>query len=410
MTGSVAFDIFVMKVSFMFSNEMYELGAHSSVIREIFEYAKKRAEVVGKENIFDFSIGNPSVPAPEIVNETIKKLVDTVPSTELHGYTSAVGDNSVREAIAGYLNKTYGTSFRKENFYMTVGAAASLTITLTALHEEGDEVIILAPFFPEYRVFAEKAGMKPVIVLSDEKTLLPDFAAIENAITEHTKAVIINSPNNPSGVVLDEECVKTLSALLEKKQKEFRKSIFIISDEPYRELVYGNVKVPFMTKYYGNTIVCYSFSKSLSLPGERIGYILVPDEAASSGELFKAVCGAGRALGYVCAPALFQFVIKECLGKTSDISVYEKNRDLLIKTAERLGFSCAKPDGAFYLFMKSPEKDAAAFCEKAKKYELLFVPSDSFGFPGYVRIAYCVSTEMIEKAIPAFEKLSKEYF
>ncbi len=394
----------------MFSKEMYELGAHSSVIREIFEYAKKRAEVVGKENIFDFSIGNPSVPAPEIVNETIKKLVDTVPSTELHGYTSAVGDNSVREAIAGYLNKTYGTSFRKENFYMTVGAAASLTITLTALHEEGDEVIILAPFFPEYRVFAEKAGMKPVIVLSDEKTLLPDFAAIENAITEHTKAVIINSPNNPSGVVLDEECVKTLSALLEKKQKEFGKPIFIISDEPYRELVYGNVKVPFMTKYYDNTIVCYSFSKSLSLPGERIGYILVPDEAASSGELFKAVCGAGRALGYVCAPALFQFVIKECLGKTSDISVYEKNRDLLIKTAERLGFSCAKPDGAFYLFMKSPEKDAAAFCEKAKKYELLFVPSDSFGFPGYVRIAYCVSTEMIEKAIPAFEKLSKEYF
>ena len=394
----------------MFSNEMYELGAHSSVIREIFEYAKKRAEVVGKENIFDFSIGNPSVPAPEIVNETIKKLVDTVPSTELHGYTSAVGDNSVREAIAEYLNKTYGTSFKKENFYMTVGAAASLTITLTALHEEGDEVIILAPFFPEYRVFVEKAGMKPRIVLSNEKTLLPDFDAIENAINEHTKAIIINSPNNPSGVVLDEECLKTLAALLQKKQKEFNKQIFIISDEPYRELVYGGVEVPFVTKYYDNTIVCYSFSKSLSLPGERIGYILVPDEAASSGELFKAVCGAGRALGYVCAPALFQFVIKECLGKTSDLSVYEENRDLLIKTAERLGFSCAKPDGAFYLFMKSPEKDAAAFCEKAKKYELLFVPSDSFGFPGYVRIAYCVSTEMIKKAVPAFEKLAKEYF
>ena len=394
----------------MFSNEMYELGAHSSVIREIFEYAKKRAEVVGKENIFDFSIGNPSVPAPEIVNETIKKLVDTVPSTELHGYTSAVGDNSVREAIAEYLNKTYGTSFKKENFYMTVGAAASLTITLTALHEEGDEVIILAPFFPEYRVFAEKAGMKVKVVLSNEKTLLPDFEAIENAINEHTKAIIINSPNNPSGVVLDEECLKTLAALLRKKQEEFKKPIFIISDEPYRELVYGGVEVPFVTKYYDNTIVCYSFSKSLSLPGERIGYILVPDEAASSGELFKAVCGAGRALGYVCAPALFQFVIKECLGKTSDLSVYEENRDLLIKTAERLGFSCAKPDGAFYLFMKSPEKDAAAFCEKAKKYELLFVPSDSFGFQGYVRIAYCVSTDMIKKAIPAFEKLAKEYF
>lgn len=389
---------------------MYELGAHSSVIREIFEYAKKRAQIVGKENIFDFSIGNPSVPAPEIVNETIKKLVNSVESTELHGYTSAVGDNSVREAIAEYLNKTYKTSFRKENFYMTAGAAASLTITMNALFEEGDEIVLIAPFFPEYRVFAEKAGMKVRVVLSDEKTLLPDFEALEKAIGEHTKAIVVNSPNNPSGVVLDEDCVKKLASLLEKKEEEFKKPIFLIADEPYRELVYGGVKAPYLTKYYKNTIVCYSFSKSLSLPGERIGYILVPDEAKNSAELFKAVCGAGRALGYVCAPALFQFVIKECLGKTADLSVYEKNRDLLVSTVERLGFSCAKPDGAFYLFMKSPEKDAAAFCERAKKYELLFVPSDSFGFPGYVRIAYCVSTEMIEKAIPAFEKLAKEYF
>lgn len=389
---------------------MYELGAHSSVIREIFEYAKKRAQIVGKENIFDFSIGNPSVPAPEIVNETIKKLVNSVESTELHGYTSAVGDNSVREAIAEYLNKTYKTSFRKENFYMTAGAAASLTITMNALFEEGDEIVLIAPFFPEYRVFAEKAGMKVRVVLSDEKTLLPDFEALEKAIGEHTKAIVVNSPNNPSGVVLDEDCVKKLASLLEKKEEEFKKPIFLIADEPYRELVYGGVKAPYLTKYYKNTIVCYSFSKSLSLPGERIGYILVPDEAENSAELFKAVCGAGRALGYVCAPALFQFVIKECLGKTADLSVYEKNRDLLVSTVERLGFSCAKPDGAFYLFMKSPEKDAAAFCERAKKYELLFVPSDSFGFPGYVRIAYCVSTEMIEKAIPAFEKLAKEYF
>ena len=410
MTGSAAFDIFVMKVSFMFSNEMYELGAHSSVIREIFEYAKKRAEVIGKENIFDFSIGNPSVPAPEIVSETIKKLVASVPAAQLHGYTSAVGDNSVREAIAEYLNKTYKTSFRKENFYMTAGAAASLTITLNALYEEGDELIVLAPFFPEYRVFAEKAGMKVRIVPSDEKTLLPDFAAIEGAINEHTKAIIVNSPNNPSGVVLSEDCIETLCALLEKKQNELKKDIFLISDEPYRELVYGGVKAPYLTKYYKNTIVCYSFSKSLSLPGERIGFILVPDEVSSSGEIFKAVCGAGRALGFVCAPALFQFVIKECLGKTADISVYETNRDLLVNTVTKLGFSCAKPDGAFYLFMKSPEKDASAFCERAKKYELLFVPSDSFGFPGYVRIAYCVSTEMIKRALPAFERLAKEYF
>lgn len=394
----------------MFSDEMYELGAHSSVIREIFEYAKKRAEVVGRENIFDFSIGNPSVPAPEIVNDTVKKLVDSVPSTELHGYTSAAGDNSVRQAVAEYLNRTYSTHFRKENFYMTAGAAASLTITLNALSEQGDELIVLAPYFPEYRVFAEKAGMKVRVVPSDEKTLLPDFAAIESAINERTKAIIVNSPNNPSGVVLDEGCIKTLCALLEKKQREFNKAIFLISDEPYRELVYGKVKVPYLTKYYNNTIVCYSFSKSLSLPGERIGFILVPDEAACSGDIFKAVCGAGRALGFVCAPALFQFVIKECLGKTADLSVYETNRDLLVNTVTRLGFTCAKPDGAFYLFMKSPEKDAAAFCERAKKYELLFVPSDSFGFPGYVRIAYCVSTEMIKRALPAFEKLAKEYF
>lgn len=398
------------KVMAVFSSDMYELGAHSSVIREIFEYAKKRAEVVGKENVFDFSLGNPSVSAPDMVNETIKQLVETVPSAELHGYTSAVGDNSVREAIARYLNETYGTSFRKENFYMTAGAAASLSITLTALCEEGDELIVIAPFFPEYKVFAEKAGMKVRVVPSDENTLLPNLDALERAVNERTKALILNSPNNPSGVVLGEDCVEKIAALLEKKQREFKKAIYLISDEPYRELVYGDVTVPYLTKYYANTIVCYSFSKSLSLPGERIGYILVPDEAEFSQEIFKAVCGAGRALGYVCAPALFQFVIKNCLGKTADLSVYKKNRDLLVSVVSRFGFSCAKPDGAFYLFVKSPEKDAAAFCERAKKHELLFVPSDSFGFPGYVRIAYCVSTEMIERSIPAFEKLAKEYF
>lgn len=394
----------------MISKEMYELGAHSSVIREIFEYAKKRAAVVGRENIFDFSLGNPNIPAPPVVDETIKKLIDTMPSCTLHGYTSAVGDDSVREAIAAFLNKTHKTSFRKENFYMTAGAAASLTITLHALAEKDDEVILIAPFFPEYRVFSEGAGMKARVVLSDEKTLLPDCDAIEKAINEHTKAIIVNSPNNPSGVVLSEEEVKKLCAVLEKKQKEFGKPIFLISDEPYRELVYGSATVPYITKYYKNTIVCYSFSKCLSLPGDRIGYILVPDEVEGSREIFTAVCGAGRRLGYVCAPSMYQFVVRECLGKTADLSAYEKNRDLLVGTVERLGFSCAKPDGAFYLFMKSPEEDAGAFCERAKKYELLFVPSDSFGFPGYVRIAYCVSAEMIERSIPAFEKLAKEYF
>lgn len=394
----------------MLSKEMYELGAHSSVIREIFEYAKKRAAVVGKENIYDFSLGNPNIPAPKIVDETIKKLIDTMPSSALHGYTSAVGDDGVRQAIADYLNKTHDTSFRKENFYMTAGAAASLTITLHALAEEGDEVILLAPFFPEYKVFAEGAGMKVNIVLSDENTLQPDYEAIEKAVNEHTKAIIVNSPNNPSGVVLNEDEIKKLASLLGKKEEEYGKPIFLIADEPYRELAYGGAEVPYITKYYRNTVVCYSFSKCLSLPGERIGYILVPDEAENSRELFTAVCGAGRMLGFVCAPSMYQFVIKECIGQTADLSAYEKNRDLLVATVTRLGFSCAKPDGAFYLFMKSPEPNAAAFCERAKKYELLFVPSDSFGFPGYVRIAYCVSHEMIEKSIPAFEKLAKEYF
>lgn len=393
----------------MFSKEMYELGAHSSVIREIFEYGKKRSAEIGKENVFDFSIGNPSVPAPDVVNESIKKLIDTMPSTELHGYTSAIGDANVRQSIADYLNKTHGTSFSANNFYMTAGAAASLTITFKALTNPGDEVILFAPFFPEYSVFSKAAGATPVIVKGDEETLQIDFEALEKAISEKTKAVVVNSPNNPSGVVLSEETILKLCAMLKEKQEKYGKPIFLISDEPYRELVYDDVKVPFLTKYYDNTIVCYSFSKSLSLPGDRIGYILVPDEVENSGLIYKAVCGAGRALGYVCAPSLFQFLVPYCLGKTSDISIYKKNRDVLLKEFEEDGFKVAKPDGAFYLFLKSPEENAASFCEKAKQHELLLVPSDSFGFPGYVRISYCVSPEMIERSLPAFKALAKEY-
>lgn len=393
----------------MFSKEMYELGAHSSVIREIFEYGKKRSAEIGKENVFDFSIGNPSVPAPDVVNDTIKKLIDTMPSTELHGYTSAVGDMNVRKEIANYLNSTYGTSFTFNNLYMTCGAAASLTITFKALANEGDEVIFFAPYFPEYKVFATVAGLKPCVVMCDSESLQIDLDAFENAINENTKAVVVNSPNNPSGVVLSESTVKSMCEILERKQKQYNKPIFLISDEPYRELVYGDVKVPYLTKYYKNTIVCYSFSKSLSLPGDRIGYILVPDEVENSAELYKAVCGAGRAMGYVCAPSLMQFLIPYCLGKTSDISIYKRNRDILVNAFDKFGFKVAKPDGAFYLFLKSPEKDASAFCEKAKKYELLLVPSDSFGFPGYVRISYCVSTEMIERSLSAFKALAEEY-
>lgn len=393
----------------MFSQRMYELGANSSVIREIFEYGKKRAAQIGKENVFDFSLGNPSVPAPAVVNETIKELLSDVPSTELHGYTSAVGDADVRKSIADYLNKSYGTAFNADNFYMTCGAAASLTITFKALCEAGDEVILFAPFFPEYKVFAETAGMTSVIVPCSSDTLQVDVDAFEKAITAKTKAVVVNSPNNPSGVVLSEETINKMCDILREKQREYGKSIFLISDEPYRELVYGDVTVPYLTKYYDNTIVCYSFSKSLSLPGERVGYILVPDEVQDSKMIYKAVCGAGRALGYVCAPSLFQMIIPKCIGQTADLSVYKSNRDTLVNTFEKLGFSVVKPDGAFYLFLKSPENDAQVFCEKAKKYEVLLVPSDSFGFPGYVRISYCVSPDMINRSLPAFERLAAEY-
>lgn len=393
----------------MVSNISYDLGAKSSVIREIFEYGKKRAAEIGRENVFDYSLGNPSVPAPECVNKAIRDLTLNMNSCELHGYTSAVGDNDTRQAIADDLNKRFGTSFSMKNFYMTAGAAASLCITFRALAEKNDEVIIFAPYFPEYKVFIEASNMKAVEVKCKADDLQIDLDAFEKAITKNTKAVVINSPNNPSGVVASEQTISGLCEILKRKQAEYKKDIFLISDEPYRELVYGDVKVPFLTKYYDNTIVCYSYSKSLSLPGDRIGYILVPDEIADFELVYKAVCGAGRALGYVCAPSLMQRVITRCVGKTSDVSIYKLNRDILVEAFTKYGFTVAKPDGAFYLFMKSPEEDATAFCEKAKKYDLLLVPSDSFGFPGFVRLSYCVSTEMIKKSLPAFEKLAKEY-
>lgn len=393
----------------MISEKMYELGAKSSVIREIFECGKKRKAEIGAENVFDYSLGNPSVPAPETVNEAIRELTLNMDSCALHGYTSAVGDNETRQAIADDLNKRFGTSFGMHNFYMTCGAAASLCITFRALAEKDDEIIIFAPYFPEYKVFISSQGATPVEVKCDADTLQIDLESFEKAITKNTKAVVVNSPNNPSGVVISEETVKGMCEILKRKQEEYGKPIFLISDEPYRELVYDGVTVPFLTKYYENTIVCYSYSKSLSLPGDRIGYILVPDEVADFELIYKSVCGAGRSLGYVCAPSMMQFVIRKCVGQTGDISVYKHNRDLLVNAFNEYGFKVAKPDGAFYLFMKSPEEDAAAFCEKAKKYELLLVPSDSFGFPGYVRLSYCVSTAMIEKSLPSFKALAEEY-
>lgn len=384
-------------------------GKTRSVIRELFEYGKKRKAEIGEENVFDFSLGNPSVPAPDEVREELINLITQTDPVQLHGYTSAQGDFSVRKAIAENLNSRFNTNISADLIYMTCGAAASLCITLNALLNKGDEVITFAPFFPEYAVFTANAGGVLKQVDCNPENFQPDIRKFKAALTKNTKAVIINSPNNPSGVVYGEEVIKEICSVLNERQKLTGNSIYIISDEPYRELTYGGIKVPFIMNYYKNSVVCYSFSKSLSLPGERIGYIAVNSAMAESVEVYAGVCGAGRALGYVCAPALFQQLVKRVLGKTSDISVYKANRDRLLSALTEYGFGVVKPDGAFYLFVKSPEEDAAAFAERAKKYELLIVPADSFGVKGYVRISYCVSPETIEKSLPAFKALAEEY-
>ena len=338
----------------MINKKMLALGTKRSVIREIFEYGNKRRAEIGAENVFDFSLGNPSIPAPQQVNEIMVKLLTQTDPVKIHGYTSAQGDPTVRLAIADSINKRFGIGATPDLIYMTCGAAASLTITLNAIINGGEQVIALAPFFPEYRVFAEKAGAEFVVSKCREDNFQIDFDNLENAITEKTKAIIVNSPNNPTGVVLSEETIKELSVLLNKKQKEYGKNIYIICDEPYRELAYG-VEVPYIPSYYDNTIVCYSYSKSLSLPGERIGYIFVSPKADSSNEIYAAVCGAGRALGFVCAPSLLQLTVKECVDLTSDVSVYKKNRDILYNALSEYGYTCVSPDGAFYLFVKSPD-------------------------------------------------------
>ncbi|HIX08002.1 MAG TPA: pyridoxal phosphate-dependent aminotransferase [Candidatus Borkfalkia faecipullorum] len=391
------------------NQRMYGLGSKRSVIREIFEFGRQRAQEVGAENVFDFSLGNPSVEPPRQVEEVLVQLIGESSPTALHGYTSAQGDLSVRRAISDYVQKTHSVPCDPDYIYMTCGAAASLVISLSALCEEGDEVITFAPYFTEYKVFAETAGAKLIALPSDPQTFQIDFSLLEQAIGSRTAVVLINSPNNPSGVVYNEDTVKKLADLLRKKSAQLGRTIYLVTDEPYRELVYGGVKVPYLTAYYKDTLVCYSYSKSLSLPGERIGYIFVNPQAEKAKEIYLAVCGAGRAHGYVCAPSLFQKMIARCQGITSDVSVYERNRDTLVGALRGYGFSCVQPDGAFYLFVRSPEPDANAFCERAKKYDLLFVPGDDFGCPGYVRIAYCVSPQMIERSLPAFAKLAAEY-
>ncbi len=392
------------------SKKMYELGSKRSAIRELFEYGKQQVAKVGAENVFDFSLGNPTVPSPAIVNETLKEIMDNNDSITVHGYTSAQGDVQTRKAIADYLNNTYGTHFTENNFYMTMGAAASLSLCFKALTtSENDEFITIAPYFPEYNVFVESSGAKLVVVSADTTNFQINFDELEQKINKNTKGVIINSPNNPSGAVYSKSTIEKLASLLERKSKEYNTQIFIISDEPYREIAYDGIEVPYVTKYYNNTLVCYSYSKSLSLPGERIGFVIVPDEAYESKELYAAICGTGRALGYVCAPSIFQKMLVKCVGQTGDINIYKKNRDILYNGLTELGYECFKPDGAFYMFVKALEDDADAFCEKAKEENILILSATGFGCPGFVRIAYCVDEYMIERSFAAFKRLKEKY-
>lgn len=394
----------------MASKEMYALGSQASVIRDLFAYGQQQAAVVGKENVFDFSIGNPTVPAPACVKEAIEDIMGTRKSAAIHGYTAAAGDTAVRQGLADFMNQTYDARVRADNFYMTCGAAASLTISLKALVESpDDEIILIAPFFPEYTVFVQNANAKSVVLPPDTEHFQISLDALEKAITPHTRAVIINSPNNPSGVVYSADTYENLAALLTRKSQEIGHAIYIISDEPYREIIYDGLPILYVPKFYKDTIICYSYSKSLSLPGERIGYVLVPDCAADAKEVYTAVCGAGRSMGFVCAPHLFQDVVLKCLGQTSDMNIYDENRKLLYNGLKEMGYDCVYPSGAFYLFVKSPEADAKAFSDKAKKLNLLIVPADSFGCPGYVRVSYCVDPDMIKRSFAAFKKLMEQY-
>lgn len=393
----------------MLNEKMIELGENSSVIRELFEYGNRRKAEIGADKVLDFSLGNPNVPCPDRVTRSFMHLLEETEAASLHGYTSAPGDMTVRKAVSDYMNEKYGIGCEPSDFYMTAGAAASLTITLRSVCREGSQVIVFTPYFPEYKVFIENAGGTTVEVPVRTEDFQPDFEALERALNRDTAAVIVNSPNNPTGAVLTEESLKKLSELLEKAQERFGTEIFLISDEPYRELVYEGTKLALPVNYYDNTIVCYSWSKSLSMPGERIGYIMVSPRAARRRKIFAAICGSGRSLGFVCAPALMQYVVAMNQGVTSDLEEYAKNRQLIYEIVTGCGFEAVRPDGAFYLFVKSPSGYGNELSERAKKYELLLVPSDSFGIEGYVRISYCVSRQQIEKSAEAFRALAADY-
>ena len=384
------------------------LGTARSAIRELFEYGKQRAAVVGAENVFDFSIGNPSVPPPAVLNETAQELLLHEDPVALHGYTVAPGDADARTLIAADLNRRFGTDYGPQNLYMTVGAAAALCCCFHGLTCPGDEFILFAPYFPEYAVFLQGAGAKVKVIPPEIESFQIDFDALEAAITEHTKGLVLNSPNNPSGAVYSAETLRRLADLLRDRSAQYGHPIYLISDEPYREIVYG-AAVPWLPDFYDNALVCYSYSKSLSIPGERVGYVLVPPTAEDWELVYASVAGAGRMLGYVNAPSLFQRVAARCTGETADLSVYAENRRLLVDGLRSFGYHVVEPAGTFYLFPRTLEPDAQAFARRAQELDLLVVAGDGFGCPGHVRISFCVPTERIRRALPVFEKLAQSY-
>ena len=392
----------------MVNQNAYQLGANRSCIRDLFEYGRQRAAIVGEEKVCDYSLGNPSIPSPAAVDEAVRQILLDTPTLQVHGYTSAVGDLATRQAIADDLNQRYNAGCRAEDFFIGCGAAPELVAVFRALAVPGGELLAIAPYFPEYKPFEEETGLRFKVVPPD----VPDFQikleAVESMLTEHTQAVLVNSPNNPSGVVYTRQTLQALAELLTRKSEAYGHPIYIISDEPYRELAYG-VEVPFVPTIYPHTIVCYSYSKSLSLPGERIGYIYVPQAAAESPALYAAVAGAARSAGHVCAPSLWQKVIARCANLRPDLEAYDRNRRALYEGLTQMGYEMAKPDGAFYLFIKAPGGDANRFSELAKQKDLLVVPGDGFGCPGYFRICYCVSYDLIQRSLPVFQTLMEAF-
>ena len=392
----------------MISKQMVAWGESGSSIREIAAYGERRAAEIGPENVYNFAIGNPSIDPPDCVQETVERLLRTVPPTQLHAYAPAPGMASVREKVAAYLTDTFGEAYRAQDIYMTDGASSALAILTRALMGRGDEAIVFAPYFPEYAVYAEAAGGSVRVVPCRADTFALDLDALAAAVTEKTALLILNSPNNPSGVVVSRPELEALAALLREKQARYGHPIYIIADEPYRELVYDNAEVPYIPGIYRDTVICYSYSKSLSMPGERIGYVCIPDSVTDSAKLHAAVAGASRAFGHVCAPSMMQRVIARATGLRPDLEAYDKNRHTLYNALSEMGYECVKPEGAFYMMVKAPGGDAHAFSERAKKENLLLVPADSFGCPGFFRISTCVDPAMIQRSLPAFRRVLQD--